>query len=57
MKFALQQTAVVGLLLVVGAGVGAAFAGQQQDTLGHQDTPLQANGKWHVHDGLRPQPP
>lgn len=53
-----------GLLLAVGAGGGAALtarAQQQQtppkDTLGYQDTPLQANGKWHVHDGLRPQPP
>ncbi|MBI1372866.1 MAG: DUF1080 domain-containing protein [Phycisphaera sp.] len=24
---------------------------------GHQDTPIQPNGKWHVHDGERPQPP
>lgn len=23
---------------------------------GYQDTPMQPNGKWHVHDGLRPQP-
>ena len=57
MKRLLQKTAAAGALLVVGAGVGAALGGQQKDTLGHQDTPLQANGKWHVHDGLRPQPP
>src|SRR5262245_51574299 len=24
--------------------------------IGYQDTPMQPNGKWHVHDGLRPQP-
>lgn len=24
--------------------------------LGYQNTPMQPNGKWHVHDGLRPQP-
>ena len=27
-----------------------------KDTLGYQDTPLLPGGKWHVHDGLRPQP-
>ena len=58
-KFTHHETFIgLGLLLGVGAIGGAAFAhAQQQDTLGHQDTPLQANGKWHVHDGLRPQPP
>ena len=25
--------------------------------LGYSDTPMQPNGKWHVHDGARPQPP
>jgi len=24
---------------------------------GHQDTPMEPNGKWHVHDPARPQPP
>ena len=24
--------------------------------LGYQDTPMQPNGKWHIHDGKRPQP-
>lgn len=28
-----------------------------KDTLGYQDTPLLPGGQWHVHDGLRPQPP
>lgn len=23
---------------------------------GYQDTPMQPNGKWHIHDGTRPQP-
>ena len=23
---------------------------------GYQDTPMQPNGKWHIHDGERPQP-
>ena len=56
----------IGLLLAVGAASGVALTARAQqqtpptppkDTLGYQDTPLQANGKWHVHDGLRPQPP
>jgi Domain of Unknown Function (DUF1080) len=28
----------------------------QQPKLGYDDTPMQPNGKWHVHDGARPQP-
>ena len=24
---------------------------------GFQDTPMQPDGKWHVHDPARPQPP
>jgi hypothetical protein len=42
-----------GALVVLG---GAIYAQQKQDTLGYQDTPLLPGGKWHVHDGLRPQP-
>lgn len=36
----------------------AAFAADEpaKDTLGYQDTPLIPGTKWHVHDGLRPQP-
>lgn len=29
----------------------------QDDELGYQDTPLLPDSRWHVHDGLRPQPP
>jgi hypothetical protein len=29
----------------------------QQDQLGYQDTPVLPGSSWHVHDGLRPQPP
>ncbi|MEM9799429.1 MAG: DUF1080 domain-containing protein [Planctomycetota bacterium] len=28
----------------------------QEDELGYQDTPVLPGSKWHVHDGLRPQP-
>jgi len=44
---------VVTLLLIGPAS--AAFG--QQAPVGYDDTPMQPNGKWHVHDGNRPQPP
>ena len=33
-----------------------AFAGPQAP-IGYDDTPMQPDGKWRVHDGRRPQPP
>ncbi len=37
----------------------AALGQQQKDKpkLGYKDTPMLPGGKWHVHDGDRPQPP
>ena len=35
----------------------APAASGQQAPVGYDDTPMQPNGKWHVHDGNRPQPP
>ncbi|HEX8029567.1 MAG TPA: hypothetical protein VF491_13930, partial [Vicinamibacterales bacterium] len=29
---------------------------EQPAPTGYQDTPMQPNGKWHIHDGTRPQP-
>jgi len=42
----------------IGAIVVAATAGilAQQAKLGYDDTPMQPNGRWHIHDGTRPQP-
>src|SRR5262249_38011910 len=31
-------------------------AGGQQADLGYDDTPMQPDGRWHIHDGTRPQP-
>ena len=31
--------------------------GQEKPKLGYKDTPMLPGGKWHVHDGDRPQPP
>lgn len=41
------------LLGLVMAAVAA--AGQQAPT-GYDDTPMQPNGRWHIHDGKRPPP-
>ncbi len=58
MKTSLRSIACVGAMLIVGAGVGSALTARRQvkDTLGFQDTPLVPGTKWHVGDGLRPQP-
>ena len=34
----------------------ATSASMQQPKIGYDDTPMQPNGKWHIHDGKRPQP-
>jgi hypothetical protein len=53
---------VPSVALVRAAGTGALIAaavvsvGSQQPKIGYDDTPMQPNGKWHVHDGARPQP-
>ncbi len=57
MRNRLKEIACVGALLAIGgaAGIGLAARAQQQH-LGYQDTPMLPGGKWHVHDGERPQP-
>lgn len=54
----IQKIVAVAALAVVSAGIGAAItAGAQQKAhLGYSDTPMLPGGKWHVHDGDRPQP-
>jgi hypothetical protein len=47
-----MKIAAVALALLVS---GALYA-QQNNNLGYTDTPLQPNGKWHIHDPARPQP-
>src|SRR6185436_10335838 len=29
----------------------------QPSKIGYDDTPMQPNGRWHIHDGKRPAPP
>jgi Domain of Unknown Function (DUF1080) len=38
------------------AAAAAASLQGQQPKIGYDDTPMQPNGKWHIHDGKRPQP-
>src|SRR5688572_5644797 len=45
-------TIVLSLLLAVSVA-----AMTQQAKLGYDNTPMQPDGKWRVHDGTRPQPP
>jgi hypothetical protein len=51
--FDLRYASGVGAVIL--AGVVSLVAAQQKD-LGYSDTPMQPNGKWHIHDGTRPQP-
>src|SRR5438876_896019 len=49
---------VGGALVVVALGaMSVSLVGQQPPVLGYDDTPMQPNGKWHVHDPKRPRPP
>src|SRR6266853_5379012 len=47
-----RHVAHTGIVLFVLAGT---MLGQQAN-LGYDDTPMQPNGRWHIHDGARPQP-
>jgi hypothetical protein len=42
-------------VLAIVVALSAAAAGQEPN-LGYDDTPMQPDGKWHIHDGRRPQP-
>jgi hypothetical protein len=44
--------AATGAILIA----AAVSVSSQQPKIGYDDTPMQPNGKWHVHDGTRPQP-
>ncbi|CAN5743786.1 DUF1080 domain-containing protein [soil metagenome] len=46
--------AITTAIIALGA---AAFQNQDRPRVGFKDTPMLPGGKWHVHDGDRPQPP
>jgi len=43
--------------LILVAACGVSLTAIQQAPTGYDDTPMQPNGRWHIHDGKRPQPP
>jgi len=45
-----------GVLLACCAAMLVHVAAQPPGQLGYDDTPMQPNGRWHIHDGKRPQP-
>ncbi|MEM8714026.1 MAG: DUF1080 domain-containing protein, partial [Planctomycetota bacterium] len=49
-----RSTLLVALTAAAVAILDPAF---EDDKLGYQNTPLIPGTQWHVHDGLRPQPP
>lgn len=45
-----------GLIALLALIVGSGLLAQDKEHLGYTDTPMLPGGKWHVHDGDRPQP-
>lgn len=46
----------VSLATAAVLAVAVVSVSSQQPKIGYDDTPMQPNGKWHIHDGKRPQP-
>ena len=46
----------INSVICVALALTVAVSGQQAP-IGYDDTPMQPNGKWRVHDGTRPYPP
>ena len=51
---ALQRHTALSIATIVVAAAG--LIAQQKAPVGYDDTPMQPNNKWHVHDANRPQP-
>ena len=52
MRVTRLRTAGTGAILIA----AAVSVSSQQPKIGYDDTPMQPNGRWHIHDGKRPQP-
>jgi len=46
----------IRVMTMAGVILSASALVAQQQGLGYQNTPMQPDGKWHIHDGTRPQP-
>ena len=44
------------LMAMSGVALAAGLLAAQQAPVGYDDTPMQPNGRWRIHDGSRPQP-
>jgi hypothetical protein len=44
-------------IILIALAMTATAVAQQPAPIGYDDTPMQPNGKWRVHDGTRPYPP
>jgi hypothetical protein len=53
----MRLAGIRGVHVAAVVALSAAGVIAQQANLGYDDTQMQPNGKWHVHDGNRPQPP
>src|SRR5437867_7859885 len=55
-----RRTSTIGLAAVLGLATGLfaqqTTAPQPPAPVGYDDTPMQPNGKWRIHDANRPQP-
>jgi hypothetical protein len=47
---------ILTAFLAVAATAGILARQQPSAPVGYDDTPMQPNGRWHIHDGKRPQP-
>ena len=52
MRVTRLRAAGAGAILIA----AAVSVSSQQPKIGYDDTPMQPNGSWHIHDGTRPQP-
>ena len=52
----MRRAITTGACLAVAAAMSSLVLGSQAP-VGYDDTPMQPNGQWRVHDGRRPQPP
>jgi hypothetical protein len=48
--------AIAAAAILATAAVSVSSQQQPPRKIGYDDTPMQPNGKWHIHDGTRPQP-
>lgn len=56
MRVTRVRAAGLGAILVAALATALAARQAQPAKIGYDDTPMQPNGKWRVHDGTRPQP-